>query len=216
MSTMFSSNLMHRKLKTYPDTAEDTTIIMCAYNEEQTIAQSIQAIVEQQYEGHIRLLVVDNASTDRTKREFIKLQEVVLENRSVEYVYCGQSGKAHALNICLEMVCTPYFITVDADTCLEKQAVQKIMNHIISCKSACVAGNLFVQNPKASIAAKMQNYVYTSIRKNPKSRFKTAFWDLCVSFYSSKSFRVQQSCMVISSVCCIERESGSETQKSIL
>lgn len=34
------------------------------------------------------------------------------------------------------------------------------MNHIVSCESVCVAGNLFVQNPKASLAARMQNYDY--------------------------------------------------------
>ncbi len=160
MSTMFFSNLLYWRLKQYPNSLEDTTIVMCARNEEQTIARSIRAILDQQYNGHIHLLVVDNASTDGTKQEILNLQAAALENRSVEYVYCAQQGKAYALNSGLERVCTPYFITVDADTYLEKQAVQRIMNHIVSCKSACVAGNLFVQNPKASLAAKMQNYDY--------------------------------------------------------
>lgn len=160
MSTMFFSNLLNWKLKKYPDTHEDTTIIMCAYNEEQTIAQSIQSITSQQYQGHIRVLVVDNASTDCTKQEILKLQESTSDKYSIEYVYCSCPGKAHALNTGLQLVCTPHFITLDADTYLEKQAVQKIMNHIVSCNSACVAGNLFVQNSKASLISKMQNYDY--------------------------------------------------------
>lgn len=160
MSTMFFFNLLHWKLKEYPDTQEATTIIMCAHNEEKTIAQSIQSIASQEYKGPIRLLVVDNASNDCTKQEIMRMQAAGFANCSVEYVYCGQPGKAHALNAGLELVCTPHFITVDADTCLDKQAVQKIMNHIVSCRSACVAGNLFVQNAKASLTAKMQNYDY--------------------------------------------------------
>lgn len=160
MSTMFFSNLLHWKLKKYPDTEEATTIIMCAHNEEKTIAKSIQAIINQQYKGHIRLLVIDNASTDHTRKEIMKLQTTAFDRCSVEYVYCDQLGKAHALNTGLNMVCTPYFITVDADTCLEKRAVQTIMNHIVSSKSTCVAGNLFVQNAKASLSTKMQNYDY--------------------------------------------------------
>lgn len=160
MSTTFFSNLLHWRLKKYPDTKEDTTIIMCAHNEEKTIAKSIQAITAQQYKGHIRLLVVDNASTDGTKQEIIKWQATTFENCSVEYVYCGQPGKANALNAGLALICTPHFLTVDADTYLEKQAVQKIMNHIVFCSNACVAGNLFVQNSKASLIAKMQNYDY--------------------------------------------------------
>lgn len=160
MSTMFFSNLLHQRPKEYPDTAEDMTIIMCVHNEQNTVARSIQAVLEQQYKGHIRLLVVDNASTDCTKQEIFNLQAENTESCSVEYVYCARLGKAHALNTGIEMIDTPYFITVDADTYLEKQAVQKIMNHIVSSKSACVAGNLFVQNPKDSLTTKMQNYDY--------------------------------------------------------
>lgn len=162
MSTMFFSNLLHWKLQKYPDTAEDTTIIMCAHNEEQTIAQSIQAIARQQYKGHIRLLVVDNASSDQTRQEILRMREAALESCcvEVEYAFCGRPGKAHALNAGLALVRTPHFITVDADTNLEQHAVQTIMNHIVCRKSACVAGNLFVRNAKASIAAKMQNYDY--------------------------------------------------------
>ena len=160
MSAMFFSNLLHWKLKKYPDTDEDTTIIMCAHNEEHTIAQSIRAILNQQYKGHIRLLVVDNVSTDHTKQEIIRMQSAALGNCSVEYVYCDKPGKANALNAGLALVCTPHFITVDADTNLEKQAVQKIMNHIVFRGSACVAGNLFVHNTKSSLVAKMQIYDY--------------------------------------------------------
>ena len=58
------------------------------------------------------------------------------------------------------MVDTPHFITVDADTYWEKHAVQEIMNHIVFCNDACIAGNLFVHNPKVSLIAKMQNYDY--------------------------------------------------------
>lgn len=160
MSAMFFSNLLHWKLKRYPDIAEDTTILMCAHNEEKNIARSIQAILNQQYAGRIRLIVVDNGSNDHTKQKIMNMQTAALTNCSIEYVYCDQPGKAHALNYGLAMIHTPHFITVDADTYLQKQAVQRIMNHIVSCGSVCVAGNLFVQNAKASLAARMQNYDY--------------------------------------------------------
>lgn len=160
MSAMFFSNLLHWKLCRYPDTCQDVTIIMCAHNEENTIRRSILAIAEQHYHGHIRLIVVDNASTDRTKQEIMKIRSCAFHNFCVEYLFCGEPGKANALNAGLKRVCTPYFITVDADTYLEPHAVQNIMNHIVFRKSACVAGNLFVQNGKVSLIAKMQIYDY--------------------------------------------------------
>lgn len=161
MSSMFFSNLLHRKVREYPDTAESVTVIMCAHNEEEQIAGTIRAVLNQRYRGCIRLLVVDNASTDGTRGEIL-LQKAYADGcrRRLEYLYCGKKGKAHALNCALKRVCTKHFITVDADTYLEKQAVQKIMNHICACQSGCVAGNLFVKNPRASLAAAMQNYDY--------------------------------------------------------
>ncbi len=168
MSSMFFSNLMHIGVKKYEKTDEDTTVIMCAHNEEETIIETIESIYRQKYGGHIHLLIIDNCSTDGTE---IKVKEYAeryankekLKNNSkfsIEYVYCGIPGKANALNCGLKLVETNHFITVDADTFLERNAVQNIMNHIVTKKSACVAGNLFVKNVKSSIFTKMQNYDY--------------------------------------------------------
>jgi len=160
MSVMFFSNLLNWKLEEYPDTCEDTTIIMCAHNEEDVIAETISSICNQKYAGHIRLLVVDNDSTDATKERIIESYADATPKCTVEYVYCDELGKGNALNHGLALVHTKYFITVDADTFLEENAVQRIMNHIVFRESACVAGNLFVKNAKASFAAGMQIYDY--------------------------------------------------------
>lgn len=160
MSVMFFSNLLHWRFVPYPDTAINTTILMSARNEEAHISDAILAILNQQYKGHIHLLVIDNGSTDRTKEEILRLKSLSTSHCSIQYLYCSTLGKAHALNTGLFLVHTPYFLTVDADTILEASAVQKIMNHITSCKNACVAGNLLVQNVKQSFASRMQTYDY--------------------------------------------------------
>lgn len=56
MSMMFFSNLLHWTRKEYPETDLDTTVIMCAYNEEANIARAIHAIFNQNYVGRIRRL----------------------------------------------------------------------------------------------------------------------------------------------------------------
>ena len=160
MSAMFFSNLIHWRLRSYPDTDRETTILMCAHNEETAISQAIRAVLEQDYQGMIRLLVIDNASEDGTREEVLNMQRLAGEKRKVEYLYCPQLGKANALNCGLAQVHTPFFLTVDADTCLEKQAVRRMMNHITAASSVCVAGNLFVRNARVSLATRMQNYDY--------------------------------------------------------
>lgn len=160
MSVMFFSNSLNSKLKSYHKTSENTTIIMCARNEEKNISKAIECTFQQQYSGHIRLIIVDNASTDNTHLEVLKMNQFASYNRSLEYVKCDKLGKSYALNLGLSMVDTPHFITVDADTFLDKAAVQKIMDNIIFNQGACTAGNLLVKNAKTSLISKMQNYDY--------------------------------------------------------
>lgn len=159
MSMMFFSNILNWKRNTYPDTDEDVTILMCAHNEEQVIEKAVRAVLAQKYAGNIRLIIVDNASEDHTKEKIEEIKKIPTDC-IIEYTYCEKMGKSNALNHGLSMVDTAHFITVDADTCLQKHAVQKIMNHIVFCKSACVAANLFVKNINESFITKMQNYDY--------------------------------------------------------
>ena len=159
MNSMFWSNLMHRKVPVFPDTDLPITVIMCAYNEETQISRSIDAICNQHYAGNIRLIVVDNASSDNTKTVILKsCQNDTLY--TVEYTFCPIPGKSHALNLGLSLVSTPYFVTVDADTILEPFALKRLMNHMAVRKTACTAGNLFVSNGKHSFFTKMQIYDY--------------------------------------------------------
>lgn len=159
MSTMFFSNILNSKIKRYPETDENVTILMCAKNEAKTINGSINCIINQTYKGKIKLFVIDNNSTDNTREIVKKRQLKNTYNRSIKYYFCKKNGKCHALNQTLKYIKTKYFITVDADTFLDKRAIQNIMNHIVYKKCGCVAGNLFVQNTKSFIS-KMQTYDY--------------------------------------------------------
>lgn len=131
MSMMFFSNIMHSNIKKHEDVSEPTTVIMCAHNEEDNISDAINSMCQQIYSGDIRLLVVDNRSTDSTKQCIETAKAFGTDKCSVEYIYCKKIGKQRALNYALRRVKTKYFITVDADTYLEHHAVQHIMNHIV-------------------------------------------------------------------------------------
>ena len=95
-------SLIHICLRQYPDTDRATTILMCAHNEEESIDGAIRAVVEQQYPGDIRLLVIDNASTDGTREKTMEWVRRSGAHRVVEYLFCPQLGKANALNFGLE------------------------------------------------------------------------------------------------------------------
>ena len=193
MSSMFFSNLLHLKHKKYPCAQMDTTVILCAHNEEKSISRAIMAIVRQKYAGHIHILVVDNASTDCTMEKIKDACSISTKNRSIQYLYCPTKGKACALNMGLRYVRTPYFLTVDADTFLHPQAVQQIMGHIAQQHNACVAGNLFVCNTKGSIITRMQNYDYllsiAAIKRFQGSYCSTLVAQGAFSAYSTNAVR---------------------------
>ena len=180
MCAMFISNLMHRKPVKYPHTTQDISVIICARNEEGNISRCIRSVLNRKYDGNICIIVADNASTDGTKEQIKKLSLCPPPGRCVKYIYCEKPGKANALNAGLAHVCTKYFITLDADTYLEKHAVQKIINRISAADCACVAGNLFVSNTKESPAAAMQSYDYLMSTASVK-RFQGSYRSMLVA-----------------------------------
>ncbi len=197
MSSMFFSNLMHSVVTKCEETDVDTTVIMCAHNEEETIIETIECVYAQNYVGHIHLLIIDNCSTDETAvkvKQYANDKNLTTNSKfSIDYVYCDIPGKANALNCGLKLVNTSHFITVDADTFLECNAIQNIMNHIIAKKSVCVAGNLFVRNVKSSIFTKMQNYDYlisiAAIKRYQGSYHSTLVAQGAFSAYETSAIR---------------------------
>ncbi len=160
MSSMFLSNLLHNHINNYKNVKQNVSVIVCAYNEEANISRAIKSILNQKFLGKITLFIVNNESTDKTRNIIFKSIKSNQRKHKIKYLSCHTKGKSYALNFALHHIKTEYFITVDADTILDKNAIQRIINHISYNKSSCVAGNLFVKNIHNSIYSKMQNYDY--------------------------------------------------------
>lgn len=139
---------------------DDVTIIIACRNEEKQIRQTLQYIDKQDYEGHIHVIVVDNASSDDTYGEAKKAgNELGIDL----YVIKEENpGKFNALNKALDYVVTDYVMTLDADTLLHKSAVRYIVSRIVSApEDVCaVAGSVLVKNSRTSFVAKLQEWDY--------------------------------------------------------
>lgn len=161
MCAMFFSNLFNAKMHAIATPCrEPVSVLICARNEQNCIFQTIRQVVQQDYDGRIDLLCVDNASSDGTRTEIQRAIRVLSSRRrSIRLLICNTPGKAYALNAGLAEIQTRYFITVDADTLLDKKAICKIMRRITSSGAGCVAGNLLVKDA-ASLTQKMQIYDY--------------------------------------------------------
>lgn len=136
------------------------TIIVAARNEEAGIADTVRYAVRTDYDGPVRLILADNGSTDRT----VDVAWATAGELEVDLVVIHESvpGKAHALNRALELVDTPYVVTVDADTLLHSQALRRLVSRLESAPAdtTAVAGSVLVRNSRDNLLTRMQEWDY--------------------------------------------------------
>jgi len=141
-----------------PEVLPPVSVIVPAYNAEGQIGETLESILSQEYPGEIRILVANDGSTDKTAEEVKRLQK---DHPNIEMLSLPQRGKSHALNAALRHVETTYFITVDSDTILHRQAILHIVSAIVRKEYAAVAGALLPKNHDSSFVTRMQVWDYS-------------------------------------------------------
>ena len=155
-----------KRYKIRYDLLEDITILIAAYNEEQSIYNTIKSIYNQDYPKKIFIKVIDNNSKDNTKNEIFKaIKDFQNCNINIEYLFEEIKGKYAALNKGLKKVKTKYVITIDADTFLYKNALIDIVNNIYirneyNDNVAAIAGTVMVKNINKNLLTKIQDWEY--------------------------------------------------------
>jgi biofilm PGA synthesis N-glycosyltransferase PgaC len=140
--------------------AKSITIMTAAKNEAKSIRNTLKYIKSQDYDGHIRVIVIDNGSTDDTCDKAIRagiefeLDLIVITE--------DKPGKYNALNSGLSRVDTELIITLDADTLLHKSAVRYLVARFFSSpQDVCaVAGSVLVRNSRTNIMTSIQEWDY--------------------------------------------------------
>ena len=165
MSFVNSSLLMDKrpkydKLKQCPK----ITIIVAAYNEEDTILKTLNSILEQEYDNTIDVIVANDGSTDRTKEIVLSFMENKPKS-NVKVALCDVSvniGKAGVLNVALEKARYDYVLTLDADSELHPGALRSIVTNMVNKDDtyAAVAGSILCKNYNDSFVAKLQDWDY--------------------------------------------------------
>lgn len=100
--------------------ADDLTVIVPAYDEAASIADTVRSILEQTTPP-ARVVVVDDGSTDGTG-DLARAAGAEVVRPEV-----GTGSKAGAQNVALALVDTPYTMAIDADTTLAPDALERLM-----------------------------------------------------------------------------------------
>jgi len=130
------------KPKVYPA----LTAIIPAFNEEKSIKQCIESLLALDYPGKIKIIVVNDGSTDNTSkiaRSYEKQGVLVIDKKN--------GGKASAMNVGLTHTTTPLVACLDADSRVTPHALTCMVGYFAKEEIAAVTPALKVAKPKSII-----------------------------------------------------------------
>lgn len=151
------------------------TILIPAFNEEATIADTIKSIKEQTYKNITQILVIDDCSTDETG--------AISKECGVDVIRTNENtgSKSQAQNFALKYLKSDLTATIDADTILDKDAIAILVSR-------------FLKEPDIASAC---SFVVPQVRKN--------FWELGRTIeylYGNFIRKKTQEYLAIPMVCC--------------
>ena len=156
-----------KKLKRYPM----VSIVVPAYNEEKNILITLKSLIELDYQkDKLEIIVVNDGSADKTKE---LVDDFISKHKSNKIIPINQKnkGKGAALNKGLRLSRGEFFVCLDADSIVTKDALQKILPHFTDKNIAVVLPLLKVDMPK-NLWQKMQwlEYIVNMFYKRLMSR----------------------------------------------
>jgi len=136
------------------------TVLIAAYNEEKSIASTLSGIFLQDYAADIRIIVINDGSSDKTV-ESIKVLQLAHPNLCL--IDLGRNGgKASALNHGLKEVSTDIVISIDADSYVLKDGIRHLVGRYLSdpINTKAVAGEILIRNSRENWITKAQEWDY--------------------------------------------------------
>lgn len=125
--------------------APHVAVLIPAYNEEKVIVRTIRSVLNSDYEN-LRAIVVDDGSTDRTYEVAAEAYSDEIASGRLLLLKKQNAGKAEALNYAVARITEEFYIGIDADTVIARDAVSRLICHFADPQVGAVAGNAKVGN----------------------------------------------------------------------
>jgi len=144
---------VHRK-KTVSTNAE-VSVIVPAYNEEKTLAKTLDSLISLDYpKDKLEIIVVNDGSTDDTE----KIANVY-RSKGVKVVTQKNMGKGAAMNNGLKHARGKFVACLDADSFVSSSILKDMLSHFTDNSIAAVTPIMKVYNP-SNMLQRIQKYEY--------------------------------------------------------
>jgi biofilm PGA synthesis N-glycosyltransferase PgaC len=157
--------LDHRPDRRAPGTLPPVSILIAAFNEEDSIHDTLESLTRQRYEGELQILVIDDGSTDHTIARVNAAREDLSwpAHFTLELLPMPRNGgKARALTAGLEHARHELVITIDADTMVFRDALTRLVSNQLTSppNTAATAGTVLVRNSRRNLLTRLQEWDY--------------------------------------------------------
>lgn len=134
------------------------TIAIPAYNEEKTIAKTIESALNIDYPTNkLEIIIINDGSTDQTKKRV----QPYLKHSHVRLINQKNQGKGPALNAAVKQAKGEYFVCLDADSEVEPDALKELLTHFTDDNIAVVLPVMKIKNDvPLNLLGKLQWYEY--------------------------------------------------------
>jgi len=135
------------------------TVLIAAYDEQESITETLAYVTAQDYPGGIEIMVIDDGSADATGE---LAERVAARDGRIRVLRVPHGGKAKALNAGLAQTRTEVVATIDADTLLMPQSLRRAVARMIGSPddTVAVAGSVLVRNSRRNLITRMQEWDY--------------------------------------------------------
>ncbi|OGW18687.1 MAG: hypothetical protein A3G93_15930 [Nitrospinae bacterium RIFCSPLOWO2_12_FULL_45_22] len=149
------------------------SIVIPAFNSQKTIAQAIEACLQQIYDqGEIEVIIVDDGSTDDTQK--------IVRSYPVGYIFQENSGPAKARNTGWEAAQGDIICFTDSDCIPHNDWVQKLVRNFNAKDVGAVGGSYSIANEENLLAACIHQEILLRHEQMPKRAKALGSYNLSV------------------------------------
>lgn len=166
MALLSALHLRRDKLRVLSKERPPVSVIVPGYNEEVTATKTIENLLRSTYPD-LEIVFVDDGSRDRTLEV---VQAAFGDHPKVKVLTKPNGGKASALNHGIAQASHEILVCIDADTVLEPDAIERLVERFTSPQVAAVAGNVKVGNER-SMLTRWQSIEYITSQNFDRRAF---------------------------------------------